>query len=297
MVAQRSPSAGLPAGWRLTLAVAYAGALAAIAWLAWDGLGYYTTAVVERPRLPEYWSLKPGGTRGHGLGVVGASLLVLMLVYSVRKRVRALSRLGPLRAWLHFHIFCGIVGTLLVVLHSSFKVRGLVALSFWSMIVVAVSGVLGRYLYLQIPRTRAGDELTLEEARQASDELAERAERALGIDRAVLERLDAEARAGAAAALPLPILLLRLPFGGLALRWRLRRLLAKLPAPRGGDLAELAAALRQRAVLERRLALWHRLHDLFHYWHVFHKPFAAVMYLFLILHVVVVVLTGYAWGG
>lgn len=294
-MSSRSRSATLPLAWRLSLTAAYAGALAIVVWFAWDGLSYYTTPVIERPRLPEYWSLKPGGTRGHGLGVVGASLLVLMLVYSVRKRVRALSRLGPLRAWLHFHIFCGIVGTLLVVLHSSFKVRGLVALSFWSMIVVAVSGVVGRYLYLQIPRTRAGDELTLDEARRLSQELAGEAAAAGGVDPALLDRLDAAARADGVAALPLPLLLIGLPWSGLTLRWRLRRLVAALPAPPGADLRALAAALRQRAFLERRLALWQRLHDLFHYWHVFHKPFAAVMYLFLILHVAVVVMTGYAW--
>lgn len=296
-MSSRSRSATLPLAWRLALAAAYAGALAVVVWFAWDGWSYYATPVVERPRLPEYWSLKPGGSRGHGLGVVGASLLVLMLVYSVRKRVRALSRLGPLRAWLHFHIFCGIVGTLLVVLHSSFKVRGLVALSFWSMIVVALSGVVGRYLYLQIPRTRAGDELTLEEARRLSAELAAEAAGPAGVDPALLDRLDRAARQDGEARLPLAVLLLRLPWSGLALRWRLRRSLRELPARPGSRLDELAAALRQRAFLERRLALWQRLHDLFHYWHVFHKPFAAVMYLFLILHVAVVVMTGYAWGS
>ena len=53
--------------------------------------------------------------------------------------------------------------------------------------------------------------------------------------------------------------------------------------------------LRQRAFLERRILLWDRLQRLFHYWHVLHKPFAVIMYLFMIVHVGVALATGYGW--
>lgn len=221
---------------RVVLALLYIVAALAIAHYLYTGWSYYRTPLLERPHHPSFWDLKPGGAYGHAFGVIGSALMIVMLLYSVRKRAKPLRKAGPLGAWLDFHIFCGVVGPLLVILHSSFKVQGLVALSFWSMIAVASSGVLGRYLYRQIPRTRAGDELTLAEVEAEARELTSR--------------------------------------------------LQELPP----------ALVKRRAWLLDRIQRWQRLQELFHYWHVFHKPFAVIMYLFMIVHVVVVVMTGYAFG-
>lgn len=284
---------------RLLLWLLYAVALGGVAWLTWRGAGFYATPLVERPHHPDYWLLKPGGARGHLVGVVGSTLMVVMLLYSLRRRWRPLRRFGALSSWLQFHIFCGVVGPLLVVLHSSFKVTGLVALSFWSMIVVAASGVLGRYLYIQIPRRRSGDALTLEETEEHRRSLARRLVDDLGLDPAELEAIDALAATGLGPRAGLARVLLRLPWEGLALRFRVRRYLARV-VPRGApaNLArQIGSAVAERALLERRILLWDRLHRLFHYWHVLHKPFAVVMYLFMIVHVAVALLTGYAWGG
>jgi hypothetical protein len=281
----------------VVFAVALLAALGAIGWLAAQGWSYYSTPLIERPRHPGYWTFKPGGTLGCAYGMAGSALMVAMLVYSLRKRVKALKGLGRLRAWLSFHIFCGLVGPLLIILHSSFKVRGLVALSFWSMIAVALSGVLGRYLYLQLPRTRAGDELTLTELGQMEDRLNRRLTEEVGLAPELVERLEALGRRGVPGPeTPLAVLLLRLPFDGLALRWRLAafgRRLRGVPRPLRRRALRLA---RRRAVLTRRIELLARLQQLFHYWHVFHKPFAVVMYLFMVLHIAVVSLAGYGWG-
>ncbi len=59
---------------------------------------------------------------------------------------------------------------------------------------------------------------------------------------------------------------------------------------------EAARLVADKAVLEQRIAAWSRLQRLFHYWHVFHKPFAVLMYLFMVVHVAVVLLTGYGWA-
>ena len=152
----------------ILLTLIYGAALRFVAYLAVEGSDYYLTPLIERPRHAGYWQLKPGGSRGLAYGIVGSSMMVLMLVYTMRKRIPPLRRLGSLSGWLDFHIFCGIIGPLLVVLHSSFKVGGLVALSFWSMVLVALSGFIGRYLYVQFPRRRSGDELDLAEARALS---------------------------------------------------------------------------------------------------------------------------------
>ena len=183
---------------RASLGILYFVSFAAIGWLLLQGASYYLTPLAERAHHYGYWDWKSGGRIGHRLGVVGAGMMVLMLGYSLRKRVRALRRLGPLSRWLDVHIFFGIVGPLLVVLHSAFKVQGLVALSFWSMIAVAASGVFGRYLYLQIPRTRAGEEMNLAALERVDSELTERLRRQFRLDDAAIGRLEAVA-AGAPA--------------------------------------------------------------------------------------------------
>ncbi len=269
--------------------------LALVAVLFARGADFYLTPLAERAHHPGYWEWKAGGTIGHTLGIVGSTMMVLMLGYTLRKRVAALRRLGSLSRWLDVHIYLGVFGPLLVVLHSTFKVHGLVAFSFWSMVLVALSGVLGRYLYLQIPRTRAGEEIALAELEQMDRRLSERLRDRFGLDPAELARLDG--------IVPTPAHtgLLRGVFRMLADRARLRAALREFARgcrhvpPKA--LAEFERVARQKALLRRRIVLWDRVHELFHYWHVFHKPFAVVMYVFMVVHVVVAAMTGYGWRG
>ncbi len=283
---------------RVLLVALYLAALGLLAALAWHGRSYYLTPTAERARHELYWDLKPGGRLGLRYGIGGASLMVVMLVYSLRKRLRPLRKLGMLSGWLDLHIFCGITGPLFILLHSSFKVGGLVALAFWSMVAVAASGVLGRFLYLQIPRRRSGDELSLAEVEQERTALAAELGDRFGLSTEALARLDALAAGGVGTEVALPALLARLPFDGLALRWRLRRFRrSDLPAdlPRRSE-RRLMAVVRRRVWLERRIRLWRRLQELFHYWHVVHKPFAIVMYVFMVVHIAVALTTGYGWS-
>jgi hypothetical protein len=268
---------------------------AAVTWLLADGASYYATPLPERARHPDYWTLKPGGTLGLRLGVAGLLMMTVMHVYSARKRLRPLRRLGPLRSWLDFHILLGIFGPLCVVLHSSFKVGGLVAISFWAMVAVALSGVFGRYLYLQIPRTRAGEELTLAEVEKADAALTQRLRQEFQVDDAFLAALEGSSTARPAGLPSALFALVREDLGGGRARAaRLARSLPGLPPPLA---RELAAVAGEKARLRRRIVWWDTLHRLFHHWHVVHKPFAIVMYLFVVLHVAVATLTGYglAW--
>ena len=277
------------------LFVFYAASFAGVAWLCVQGQSFYRTPVRERAHHEGYWDYKAGGRVGHRLGVAGTGMMLLMLGYSVRKRVPLLRNAGPLRHWLDAHIFLGVFGPLLVVLHSSFKVQGLVALSFWSMVLVALSGALGRYLYLQIPRTRAGEEMALADVEQQDREVGELLRRRFELGEQQLARLDAAVSASARRGLG--AMLLRAPAERLRLRAALREFAASCgPLPRP-VYRELERVLRRKAALRRRIELWDRVHELFHYWHVLHKPFALVMYLFMVVHVVVAVATGYGWGA
>ena len=281
--------------WRSGLILLYLlGALTLLSLLA-RGADFYRAPLLERAHHEGYWQWKAGGTVGHKLGLAGSSMMVLMLLYSVRKRVGALRRLGPLGRWLDVHIFLGVFGPLLVVLHSSFKVQGLVALSFWSMVVVATSGVLGRYLYLQIPRTRAGEERALAELETEDRELSEQLRARFRLDEAQLGRLDA------LMAVPERTGLLggfvRLVTDDLRLRSALRGFARGCRSVPPAVVRDFERVVRQKAHVHRRILLWDRVHELFHYWHVLHKPFALVMYLFMIVHVAVALVTGYGWVG
>ena len=183
-----------------------------------------------------------------------------------------------------------------MVLHSSFKVQGLVALSFWSMILVAASGVFGRYLYLQIPRTRAGAEMNLAALERVDADLSERLRREFRLSDDTVVQLEALAT-GPPAEGGLTRTLFRILTDDLT---RGRRLRAFAEACRGVPPSvrrEFQGVLRAKADARRRIVLWSRIHDLFHYWHVAHKPFAIVMYVFMLVHIGVAIWTGYAWGG
>jgi hypothetical protein len=159
----------------ILLTLLYFAAAAAIVPALIEGWSYYVAPYAARPHMAGYALLRPAGRQGHGYGVVGSVLMLLLLLYSARKRWRFLESWGSPAQWLNVHICFGIVGPLLIILHTTFKVQGLVAVSFWSMAAVALSGVFGRWLYLQIPRNIAGHELSRREIDELERELAARA--------------------------------------------------------------------------------------------------------------------------
>ncbi len=278
---------------RLVLASLYLVALGAIAAFAYQGFDYYRTPLIERPRHDLYWDFKPGGALGMKFGVAGAAMMTLMLAYSLRKRWRPLRHLGPVRMWLDYHIFLGICGPLLIVLHSSFKVKGLVSLSFWSMVAVALSGALGRYLYRQIPRSRTGDELSLAEVEAQDRELSQQLVQSFGLPPEAVVELEAAAESGLDPNHSLLSLLVASRLDAFVMRRRLRRFSRRHSGVEPRLRRRFERVVARKAQLRRRLLLWPRLRQLFHYWHVLHKPFAIIMYLFMIVHIGVAWMTGY----
>ncbi len=282
---------------RIVLVLCYVVGLSAFAWFAYRGLDYYRTPLIERPRHELYWTFKPGGTLGLRFGIAGAAMMVVMLVYSLRKRWRSLRRVGRVSVWLDFHILLGIVGPLFILLHSSFKVGGLVALSFWSMVAVAASGVAGRFLYAQIPRSRSGDELDLAQVLQLDRQLTQRLTNDFGLPQTEVANLNSIAEQGLAGRRSLFLLLLRVPIDSGLLRWRLLRFRRRCRGLDRSLLGQFTVTLRRKALLRRRIRLWEAFRRLFHQWHVVHKPFAILMYLFMVVHIMVAWVTGYAWQG
>ena len=109
-----------------------------------------------------FWTraIPPAGELfGHLLGILGFILMLLTeILYSIRKRSQT-ARWGSMAAWLQFHIFTGLIGPYLVLLHSSWKFNGLAGATTLLTIIIVISGFIGRYIYTQIPRALDGAEI------------------------------------------------------------------------------------------------------------------------------------------
>jgi hypothetical protein len=275
-----SPGGALTHGPIVALLVA--GVVAGITFLVLGGSRYYTTPLAVRGYEKAHRILRPSGVVGQSFGIAGAILLLLTLLYWLRKRVPFLARRGNSKRWLEVHIFFGILGPALITLHTSFKFNGLISVAYWSMILVVLSGFVGRYLYVRIPRTLRGTELSLEEIRERADDLKRRIDGA-GLPPGLARELDDEATGqGLRAALRI-----RRHLRSLKKELRLRGVRADL-------LDEMAALATERALLVRQLATLEQTKKLFDLWHVFHRPLVWLMFAIAAAHVALALYMGYS---
>jgi hypothetical protein len=215
-------------------------------------------------------------------------MMLAPFLYMLRKRVRSASWPGSMKTWLEVHLFCGIAGPVLVTFHTSFKFNGIVAVAYWSMVTVAISGFVGRYLYVRIPRSLRGTELSRADLDRRADELWNELSTTAGAT-PWLDRARSLEDSG------MRPTFLGLVFGELGLRLRLRRLARAVHA---SDLSPsqkmtLFALVTERVILLRRIAYLQRTRSAFGLWHVFHVPFVYLLLLIVCLHVAVTVYLGY----
>jgi hypothetical protein len=258
------------------------------------GLAYYLTPLAERAYSPLHEAFRPAGDVGRVLGLAGSlMMLVGVALYGVRKRFGFLRRLGKLKYWLEIHIFLCTLGPFLVLLHTSFRIGGVISIAFWSMIVVVASGFFGRYVYTRIPKTINGRFLTLKAVQQERDRLVERLSGVAGLTQADLIELTAEReRPQPRRLIGALIAALRLD---LAKRREIRRLRRIFQARKLSHASResLEGFVRTRFQLEQQMALLLPFQRLFRYWHLLHLPLAIVMLLVVVVHLMVAALFGY----
>lgn len=96
---------------------------------------------------------------GHSIGIVGFVLMLMTeTLYSFRKRSRSV-KWGKMSNWLQFHIFTGLVGPYMVLLHTSWKFNGIAGVTTLFTVIIVISGFIGRYIFTRIPRTLDGLEI------------------------------------------------------------------------------------------------------------------------------------------
>jgi hypothetical protein len=252
-----------------------------------DGWRYYRTPLAIRGYDAAHALLRPSGPLGQTMGLVGALMMLVPFLYLLRKRMARWTWAGSMKTWLEVHLFCGIVGPVLVTFHTSFKFNGIVSVAYWAMVVVVLSGFVGRYLYVRIPKTLRGTEMSRAELDRLADELRVQIAAATGSDwQAEIAAIDDVARRQSPAGLLL---------GDVGLRLRVGRLARSMNA-RGVPAAERDALVRltlDRAVLVRRIAYLERTKAAFALWHVFHLPFVYLLLLIVSVHVGVTLYLGY----
>lgn len=266
--------------------------------LAIYGFDYYSTSVEERFFNPNHELLKPSGALGHGFGIVGSLMMIIgVATYMIRKRNRRFYNWGVLKHWLELHIFLCTVGPVLVLYHTAFKFGGIVSISFWSMVLVVLSGVVGRFIYLQIPRTIQGQELSLNEMNAIKEKLAIRIRSVLSEDSSTLAEFERISSADRFKTFRLSTALGFIITDYFNIR-KVMRLFKKRIRLLGLDKYEqidLIKAAKSEIIMARRIALLRTSQKLFNLWHVFHLPFAIAMFAIMIIHIAITIIFGYKW--
>jgi len=270
--------------------------IATLVFLIFKGISFYRVSLEERFFHPDYKALKPSGIWGHGLGIIGSFLMLVgVFIYLARKRMRSLSRLGVLKHWLEFHIFLCTLGPILILFHTSFKFGGIVAISFWSMVAVFLSGIIGRFIYIQIPRSIEGRELTLNEVRDLKQNLSEILSTSYKLDEMsynlIIESTRRKAELLEGYALWKHT---KNYFSDQKMINKIRVLLRKNGLTKI-EVRQVAILVRNELALNRKIDRLLYMQNLFKYWHVAHLPFAIIMLIIMIIHVGVTITFGYRW--
>jgi hypothetical protein len=270
------------------------------------GLSYYLLALTDRPFHPLHRQLRPAGPAGIGFGIFSTALFAAIYIYPLRKKWPWLRKIGTTRHWLDFHIVMGLAAPLLTALHSAFKFGGLAGMAYWIMFAVVVSGIVGRYLYAQIPRSRKDAELSLAELQKMNAQLGESLLEQRLIAEAVWRPLVTPIDRQEALRMPLGTALVRMlaldlqrPFRMAALRrpalsraervWTLGGLLASGHP----DLERVIALARRQSWLAAKICFLDRAGQIFKMWHVVHRPFSYAFLLLLAVHIGMAIWMGF----
>lgn len=264
------------------------------------GAGYYFAPMAERVRSPLHPWLRPSGYVGQTAGIVALLIFLFLWLYPLRKRFRRLAFTGSMARWLDVHVALALVLPFVGAVHASWRFEGIIGLGFLSMVIVWASGIAGRYLYVHIPRSASGLELSAEEIAEERRGLLDELAGVCGLPAAQVEAL---LRSDPS------------PCDGLGFwqtafrmlrddldRWRAARRLRRASAQHlSGQrldrrrLRQVLTLARREMSLTQQARMLEASQRIFRFWHVVHRPFAVTALAAVLVHVGVVVAMGATW--
>jgi hypothetical protein len=248
-------------------------------------------------------NLSAGEGLGYWLGIVGGTLMVLLLLYSVRKRIPFMRNLGPTRHWFRLHMSLGVLGPVIILFHSNFQVGSINSqVALFCTLLVAMSGVVGRYFYAKIHNGLYGSSSSLRQLIETVEKSDQQTGASPALNAEVTGKLATLANSvlhspesmGSSALSPI-----ELGFRTRWMYWQLRRAAFQQIDKAAADsplLSQHRRRLRRstRRYIARRLAEIRRVAQfrffkrLFSLWHIIHVPFFLMMVLSAIVHVLAV---------
>lgn len=227
---------------------------------------------------------------GYWMGVVGGSLMAALLLYPLRKRLRWTGALGALRHWFRFHMVAGIGGPLLVLYHSTFHVGSFnAAIALASMLLVAASGIVGRFLYRRIHHGLYGRQATFKELQEQLSQHLTELEHAVQYLPGI--KADIEAYLLYASTPQKNKLAATLHFLSLgayrrtSLRLIRKHLMATSCRP---SRDKLLRTVKETLAAAQKASQFNAFVRLFALWHVVHIPFLGMLVLTAVAHVIAV---------
>jgi hypothetical protein len=244
--------------------------------------------------------LTPESGAGYWLGIVGSSFMVLLLLYPLRKRFKSLRSLGTVVFWFRTHMILGVLGPVLILLHANFRLGSINSnVALVAMLIVAGSGVIGRYLYGKIHLGLYGRKVVVEEILADAEALKELIGDGLPVADRIVAQLNAFAKRGTRAPEGVFAWLLLL----LTIGWQARSVRVRLIADarrvirvegkklgwsrklRRQRLASIANLVSLHVAAVRKAAIYSLYERLFGLWHVFHLPLFFVLVIAAIIHI------------
>ena len=272
--------------WAKVVPLIFSIAIAGVLWIGWlkrDDIG-----------------LTPESGAGYWLGIVGRSFMVLLLLYPLRKRFRFLRLLGTVAFWFRTHMILGVLGPALILLHANFRLGSINSnVALVAMLIVAGSGVVGRYLYGKIHLGLYGRKVAVQEILADADALKGLICAGLPVADRVVSQLNAFAKQATAT----PGSVLAWLFLLLTINWRARRVRARLISDarrviavegkklgwsrkvRRQQLASVTSLVSLHVTAVRRAAIFALYERLFALWHVLHLPLFFVLVIAAAIHI------------